>query len=126
MTESLIGEIKRLAKHHGYSEMLLVTEIINAVKKHEHTHHPREDFKFGRARATLTSIMPYCHNGEKVVTALCEICGTIKGFTLGDNAGFPDSGYWTECRACQSWTMFYRLDGHGYIKRKHVGEGPGL
>lgn len=71
------------------------------------------DFKFGRARATLTSIMPYCKNGEKVVTGLCEICGTIKGFTLGDGPGFPDSGYWTECRSCQSWTMFYRIhDGH--------------
>lgn len=72
-----------------------------------------KDFKFGRARAKLSSISPYCHNGVKVVQALCEICGSVQGFTLGDNCGFPDTGYWTECRACQSWTTFYRIhEGH--------------
>lgn len=77
------------------------------------------EFKFGRARATLTSIMPYCANNHPVVLGICEICGTVKGFTF-QNSVFPDSGYYTECRACQSWTMFYKI-GLAKIERNYTG-----
>jgi hypothetical protein len=80
----------------------------------------KPEFKYGRARPTLTSVMPRCADGQEVVTALCEICGTIKAFT-GAASEFPDSGYWTECRACQSWTMFYLVRG-GHIRRKYSGD----
>jgi hypothetical protein len=80
----------------------------------------KPEFKYGQARPTLTSVMPYCANGQDVVIALCEICGTIKGFTFR-NSEFPDSGYWTECRACQSWTMFYRVQD-AKISRRYLGD----
>lgn len=112
---------------YGEAADYVMSLIAARPKAPPHDHRP--DFKFGRARATLTSVMPYCHDRQKAITALCEICGTLKAFTYGTINGshseFPKSGLWTECRACQSWTMFYRVhDGH--IQREHVGKGPGL
>jgi len=76
-----------------------------------------------QGRPTLTSVTPICKPHQKVEMAICETCGTMKGFTFPEqgSSGFPESGYWTECRACAAWRMFYRVHA-GHIVRDNYHE----
>ena len=62
------------------------------------------------ARPLLTSNKPDVSNGAPNLLALCDSCGTVKAFNITKTCEWPDTGNWTECRACGQYRMFYRLD----------------
>ncbi len=61
-------------------------------------------------RPKLTSIVPNLTDRTVVSLAACEVCGNVQVFNDIENARFPETGYWIECRACRDWTMFYLLE----------------
>lgn len=62
-----------------------------------------------QARPFLSSVRPTVMNGSRVTQAMCEMCGTIRGFHSTPKCRFPDSGMWTECRACGEYRFFFRI-----------------
>jgi hypothetical protein len=73
------------------------------------------------ARPKLTSVSPSTIHGAPVTLAFCEKCATVQVFNNAYANSFPDSGYWTECRACQEWTFFFRIE-HGRVVHIKNGE----
>lgn len=71
------------------------------------------------ARPTLSSVRPSTIHGAPVTLGFCEKCGTVRVFNCSHDV--PDSGYWTECRACQEWTYFFRIE-HGRVVHLKNGE----
>lgn len=75
-----------------------------------------------RERHFLSSVHPDCHNGILKVLAFCEKCGTVQVFDSSERSRFPDSGLWTECRACAKWRHFYRLHDGRVINTSFSGK----
>jgi hypothetical protein len=75
------------------------------------------------ARPLLTSIRPDLRNGAPVILIFCEACGTIKIYNATELNPFPDTGYWTECRACWQWRFFYRIQDSRVASQKKGSYG---
>lgn len=72
------------------------------------------------SRPLLSSIRPSTKHGTPVTLGFCTLCGTVRVFNCAKNHAFPDSGYWIECRACQQWTFFFRIERSKVV---HVKNG---
>jgi hypothetical protein len=74
-----------------------------------------------RKHPKLTSVYPDLRDGKVVRLAACAVCGSVQVFRDEERDRFPDTGLWTECRACGEWQYFYALGLLASVINKNKG-----